>query len=179
MGAALPAADIEGRAGWLPRTGPLGLWLLAPVGWRLVADGPQQFTVSEPSGLAAARVRQRELPFESDLADWLWQHYPGTEPGLHQVRMRRIEALPACAACAVFDYGSAVSPARASVLALRDGARARVFVAAAAQPLHAAMLPVLVRILDSCRPCPGGLPPAARRALLAHLLRLGAQIADS
>lgn len=179
MGAALPAGAVDGRGGWVPRTGAQGLWLLAPAGWRVLADGPHQLTVSEPSGLAAARVRQRELPFETELADWLWQQYPGTEPGLHQVRMRRIEALPACAACAVFDYGSAVSPARASVLAVRDGTTAQVFAAAAAQPVHAAMLPVLVRILDSCRPCTGGLPPAARRALLAHLLRLGTQIADA
>jgi hypothetical protein len=120
-------------------------------------------------------VRQREVPLHGDVADWLWQQYPGTEPGLHQVRMRRIEALPAQAACALFDYGSPIARGRASALVVRQGRQATVFVAAAVQTRHAELLPVLVRILDSCRPCPGGIAPAARRALLGRLLRLGTE----
>jgi hypothetical protein len=159
---------------WTRHAGLDGQWLLAPLPWRVSAARTQELTVSEPGGTAAALVRQREVPLYGDIADWLWQRYPDTEPGLHQVRMRRIETLPAQAACAVFDYGSPVARGRASALAVRNGRQATVFVAAAVLSRHAELLPVLVRILDSCRPCPGGVAPAARRALLARLLRFGA-----
>lgn len=163
---------------WARHAGPDGQWLLAPQPWRVTAARTRELTVSEPDGAAAALVRQREVPLHGDVADWLWQQYPGTEPGLHQVRMRRIETLPTQAACAVFDYGSPIARGRASALVVRSGRQATVFVAAAVQARHAELLPVLVRILDSCRPCPDGIAPAARRALLARLLRLGTEADD-
>jgi hypothetical protein len=164
---------------WTRHTGPDGQWLLAPLPWRVTAAGrTQELTVSEPGGAAAALVRQREAPLHGDVADWLWRQYPGTEPGLHQVHMRRLEALPAQAACALFDYGSPIARCRASALVVRHGRQATVFVAASVQSRHAELLPVMVRILDSCRPCPGGIAPAARRALLARLLRLGKEAED-
>ncbi|MFO1218477.1 MAG: hypothetical protein U1E89_08920 [Burkholderiaceae bacterium] len=175
-----PAVRVAAATGgtWVQHHRDDGLLLQAPADWLVAARSASDFSVREPSGIAAAMVRGREVPLDSDLADWLWLRYPHTEPGLHQVRMRRIENLPAQAACAVFDYGSPIAPGRASALAVRHGRRATVFVAAALQSRHAHWLPLLLRVLDSSQPCPGGITPAARRALLARLLRLSAEPCD-
>lgn len=163
---------------WLRRTGPGGTALAAPAGWH-VTFADAEVSAREPGDQAAAMVRQRTLPRSSDLADWLWQQYPATEPGLHQVCMRCIETLPAHVACAVFDYGGQVFKGRAGAVALLDGRVVTVYVAAATRHRFAAALPALVRILESHRPAAGGLAPAARRAVLARLLRLGLDLPDN
>jgi hypothetical protein len=171
--------DAAARAeAWRRHGGPGGVTLLAPARWQ-VAFAPGEVSAREPGGHAAALVRQRTLPWQADLADWLWHQYPATEPGLHQVCMRRVEALPAPVACALFDYGGHVFHGRAGAVALLDGRTATVFVAAASRHRFAEALPVLVRILESRRPAAGGLSPAGRRAVLAHLLRLGLDLCDA
>jgi hypothetical protein len=181
---ALPVAPglphgTGGAETWARHGEPPGLTLLAPASWQVMAMNAHELTAMQPQQVAAALVRARQVSLQHELADWLWQHYPATEPGLHNVRMLRIETLPAQAACAVFDYGSQVVRGRASALALRDGRHATVFVAASVRARHAELLPVLIRILASCRPAPPGISAAARRALLARLLRLGAEALDA
>lgn len=163
---------------WRRHGGPGGVALAAPALWQ-VAFAPGEVSAREPGGQAAAMVRQRTLPWQANLADWLWHHYPATEPGLHQVCMRRIETLPSSVACAVFDYGGHVFHGRAGAVALLDGRVATVFVAAASRDRFAAALPLLVRVLESRQPAAGGLSPAGRRAVLAHLLRLGLDVPDT
>lgn len=154
---------------WVRHVGPGAASLLAPAHWHVTFAGVHEWTVSDPDGSATARVRLRDVAPQVELADWLWQHYPATEPGLHQVRMRRIDALPAHAACALFDYGGELARGRAGALAVRDGRIATVFIAAAASERFAAALPGLIRILRSRRVAGPGPPAAAQRALLARL----------
>jgi hypothetical protein len=79
------------------------------------------------------------------------QRYPFTEPGLANVRMRKVEASGAQVARAAFDYGSKGFEGRASVIAVRHGDVATLFVAAASRADFAQRLPQLARILDSVR----------------------------
>lgn len=177
---AIPRSSIERPPArtWLRHGAPGGATLVTPAHWQVVfADG--EVSAREPGGHAAALVRQRTLPWQTDLADWLWHRYPATEPGLHQVRMRRIETLPAPVAYVLFDYGGHLFNGRAGAVALLDGREATVFVAAASRHRFAAALPLLVRILESHRPAAGGLSPAGRRAVLARLLRLGLDVRDA
>lgn len=152
--------------------------LRAPAGWSVRAHGDADLSVHDPAGTAAALVRRRDAAPGCELADWLWQRYPATEPGLRQVQMRRIEALPGQAACAVFDYGSQLARGRASALAVREGRVVTVLVAAAEAERHRAVLPDLLRVLAGCCPhatCGG---TAACRALLARLGRFGLEAGD-
>lgn len=119
-----------------------------PIGW-LVHASAGEVVVSHPRGMAAAMVRARTLPPATDLASWLGAHYVATEPGLHNVRLHRVQALGPLLALAGFDYGSPVLEGRASVVAARREDSATVVVAAAARGEFAAQLPQLARILHS------------------------------
>jgi hypothetical protein len=115
------------------------------------------------------------------LATWLPQHYAATEPGLHNVRMLRVEATrdPSIASAA-FDYGSPLFQGRASLVAVRRGDVATLFIAAAARACFADHLPALLRVLGSVRvtcldpTCQTGVTPLE----LTHLLRIGAELPD-
>lgn len=177
---AMPRSSVERPAActWRRHGVPGGVTLVTPAPWQVAFAGGD-VSAHEPGGHAAALVRQRTLPWQTDLADWLWHRYPDTEPGLHQVRMRRIETLPAPVAYVLFDYGGHLFNGRAAAVALLDGRAATVFVAAASQHRFVAALPLLVRILESHRPAVGGLSPAGRRAVLARLLRLALDVPDN
>ncbi|MDP1690910.1 MAG: hypothetical protein Q8L49_02930 [Burkholderiaceae bacterium] len=125
--------------------------LLKPADWRVQAGGPGEIVISDPRGTAAARVRARIVPARAELASWLQQHYAATEPGLHNVRMLEVDARGPQVARVAFDYGSNVFQGRASVIAVRHGDVATLFVAAAARAEFAQRLPELTRILDSLR----------------------------
>lgn len=148
--------------GWQPHRDPAGFSLVKPADWR-VQSGGGDIVVSDPRGTAAAMVRARSVPARAELAQWLESQYAATEPGLHHVRMLKVEAQSPRVARAAFDYGSPVFQGRASVIAVRHGNVATVFVAAAARAEFASRLPELTRILDSVRFGPPGDAGAAQR----------------
>ncbi len=160
MGAAMwaPGALAEPAAplGWAEHRDPAGFTLHKPQAWQVLANGAGEIAVSEPGGTAAALVRARSVPARHDLTQWLQQHYAATEPGLHNVRMLRVQGQGPQVAHAAFDYGSNVFQGRASVVAVRHDDVATVFVAAAARAEFVARLPDLTRILNSLRFGGGG-----------------------
>lgn len=142
--------------GWSRHDDPAGFSLLMPAGWRVKAGRCGEVVVSEPRGTAAALVRARIVPAGVDLGEWLQLYYAATEPGLHNVRMLKVDRHGPQRAHAAFDYGSNVFRGRASLVALRHGDLATLFVAAAARDEFAQRLPALTGILDSLRFDVGG-----------------------
>ena len=148
-------------AGAVADSGPPGAWsqhqdragfsLQKPTDWQVQAGSAGEIAVTDPRGTAAAMVRARVVPARADLAQWLQQQYAATEPGLYNVRMLKAEARGPQVAHAAFDYGSNVFQGRASVIAVRHGDMATLFVAAAARTDFAQRLPELTRILESLR----------------------------
>jgi hypothetical protein len=155
LGTALLAAgsmaDAKPDAAWVTYHDSVGFSLQKPAAWQVQAGRGGEIAVTEPRGTAAAMLRARVVPARDDLAQWLQQHYAATEPGLYNVRMLTAEARGAQVAHAAFDYGSNVFQGRASVVAVRHGDVATLFVAAAARSDFAQRLPELTRILDSLR----------------------------
>lgn len=143
-------------AGWVQHNDPAGFTVLKPADWRVQAGGPGEIVISEPRGSAAALVRARIVPARSNLEQWLQQQYAITEPGLQNVRLLKAEGRGPQLAHAAFDYGGNGFQGRASVIAVRHGDVATLFVAAAARAEFARRLPELTRILDSLRFGPAG-----------------------
>jgi hypothetical protein len=163
-------ADAKPDAAWAVHRDPAGFSLQKPSAWQVQAGSAGDIAVTDPRGTAAAMVRARVVPARADLAQWLQQHYAATEPGLYNVRMLKAESRGPQVAHAAFDYGSNVFQGRASVIAVRHGDMATLFVAAAARAEFAQRLPELTRILDSLRfggteAGKGGAPHARQPAL--------------
>ena len=140
-----------GSGGWARYSDPLGFTLMKPDDWRVHAENPGDISVSDPRGKSAAMVRARIVPPQANLAQWLQQQYPATEPGLVNVRMLKVEAMGPQVVRAAFDYGGNAFQGRASVIAVRGGDVATIFVAAATRAEFAQRLPELTRILESVR----------------------------
>lgn len=166
LASAFGGAQANSGEAWVSHRDAAGFTLHKPADWRVQAGAPGEIAVTDPRGTAAALVRARVVPPRADLAPWLQQQYAATEAGLYGVRMLKVEAIGAQVARAAFDYGSNVFQGRASVIAVRHGDMATLFVAAASRAEFAQRLPDLTRILDSLRfgADPGGkaaLPPRA------------------
>jgi hypothetical protein len=176
LGALAMLGPASSNAPWGQHQDAAGFTLQKPVDWRVQSAGGVDIVVGDPQGNAAALVRARVLPPRTELAAWLRQHYAATEPGLHNVRMLRVASHSPQVAHAAFDYGSQVFEGRASVIAVRHGDVATLFVAAAARAQFAQALPDLTRILDSVRFGAG----AQRRPAddLTRLLRIGTDVPD-
>ena len=162
------SANVADAAQWNEHRDAAGFTLQKPADWRVQSGNPGDIVVSDPQGRAAALVRARVLSPRTELATWLQQHYAATEPGLHNVRMLKVESRSPQVAHAAFDYGSQVFQGRASVIAVRHGDVATLFVAAAAREQFAKALPDLTRILDSVRfgaPRGAHAPQRAREAM--------------
>lgn len=159
-------ADAPSEGAWGQYRDPAGFTLQKPATWQVQAGTAGEIAVTDPRGTAAAMVRARVVPARADLAQWLQQQYAATEPGLYNVRMLKAEGRGPQVARAAFDYGSNVFQGRASVIAVRHGDMATLFVAAAARNEFAQRLPELTRILDSLRfgGAEGGTGAAPRRA---------------
>jgi len=158
------------RGGWAQHDDLAGFTVLKPSDWRVQAGSPGEIVISEPRGSAAALVRARIVPARGDLVQWLRQQYAATEPGLQNVRMLKVEGRGPHLAHAAFEYGDNAFQGRASVIAVRHGEVATLFVAAAARAEFAQRLPELTRILDSLRFRPAGsgktaAPQRSREAL--------------
>ena len=149
--AAGTVADAKSDGAWVMHRDPAGFSVQKPAAWQVQAGNAGEIAVTDPRGTAAAMVRARVVPARADLAQWLQQHYAATEPGLYNVRMLKAEGRGPQVAHAAFDYGSNVFQGRASVIAVRHGDMATLFVAAAARAEFAQRLPELTRILDSVR----------------------------
>ncbi len=167
-----PAAPL----GWSAHRDAAGFTLQKPQAWQVQASGAGEIAVSAPRGTAAALVRARSVPARVDLTQWLQQHYAATEPGLHNVHMLKVQSQGPHVARAAFDYGSNLFQGRASVIAVRHGDVATVFVAAAARDEFAARLPELTRILDSLRFDAGSTPVS--QVDLTRLLRIGTEVGN-
>jgi hypothetical protein len=144
-------ADAKVDANWVLHRDRAGFSLQKPADWRVQSGSGGDIAVTDPRGTAAALIRARVVPARVDLVQWLQRHYAATEPGLHNVRILKADGRGAQVAHAAFDYGSNVFQGRASVIAVRHGDMATVFVAAAARTDFAQRLPELTRILDSLR----------------------------
>src|SRR5688572_5024997 len=118
-----------------------------PAGWRVQRDGSGDIAVSDPQGRAAALVRTRRVPPQVELARWLHRH-----------------------------YAAQVFRGRASVVAVRHGDQATLFVAAASRTQFAQVLPELTRILGSVR-CAAADAPVGTLDL-AQLLCIGTEVPD-
>lgn len=149
-GPARAAPDAEPDA-WNEHVDPVGFAAQVPSGWVVQSAGLAEIVIGDPLRFAAALVRVRRLPPRAELGPWLARHYAATEPGLHNVRMLRVEGRGPRVAHAAFDYGSSVFQGRASVVASREGDVVTIFIAAAARDQFARSLPMLVRILESFR----------------------------
>lgn len=166
IGALIMQVHPRASAAWVEHKDPSGVTLSKPADWQVRADAPGEIVVTAPQGTAAALVRARIA--RGDLVKWLQQRYPATEPGLQNVRMLKVEAQGAQVARAAFDYGGNGFQGRASVIAVRHGDVATLFVAAAARQEFAQRLPELTRILDSVRfhaPVQASAPQSATGAL--------------
>ncbi len=162
----MPLAQTTDTTAWRTHRDPAGFSLFQPAAWSVRSAGPGDIVVSHPTGSAAAMVRTRIVPPGQTLAAWLQQGYPATEPGLHNVRMLQVEARDPRIASALFDYGSPVFEGRASLVAVRRGDLATLFVAAAARVDFSTRLPELTRVLDSVRfAATGDGMPRAQRLL--------------
>ncbi len=170
--AASSMADAKSDAAWALHRDPAGFSVQMPSGWHVQAGPAGEIAVTDPRGTAAAMVRARVVPARADLAQWLQQHYAATEPGLYNVRMLKAEGRGPQVAHAAFDYGSNLFQGRASVIAVRHGDMATLFVAAAARAEFAQRLPELTRILDSLRfgaaAAGNGAAPQARQPALQY-----------
>lgn len=143
-----PAA---GQPAWVHCLDADGFRLEKPRSWRVRSGAAGEIEVSDPLGTAAAILRSRQLPMHADLAWWLRYRYPASELGLHNVIMLQAQNLGPQIAHAAFDYGSQVFQGHASVIAIRQGPQACLYIAAAARTEFARYLPELTRILCSLR----------------------------
>ncbi len=134
---------------WVVHDDAAGFSLCKPRHWRVQVGHAGEIAVVEPDGQAAALVRPRRLPVQADLAVWLQQQYAATEPGLHGVRLWRIESRAPRVVCAAFDYGSRVFQGCARVVAVRSDEGVTLFVGAASREQFVRRWPELARILDS------------------------------
>lgn len=136
---------------WMTHVDRAGFTVIKPADWRVFAGTPGEFVISDPRGASAAMVRARIVPAAANLAQWLQQRYVASEPSLQNVRVLRVETKGPQVAHAAFDYGSSAFVGRASVIAVRHGDIATIFIAAAARAEFPQRLPELARILESFR----------------------------
>ncbi|MEQ1807185.1 MAG: hypothetical protein ABL900_17545 [Burkholderiaceae bacterium] len=153
-----PAASLSAQSArsappgpWVRHNDAAGFSARIPQGWRVQASHWGDIAISEPLGSAAALVRTRRIAPDADFSRWVQDAYPATEPGLHSVRMLDVLACGPDLVRAAFDYGSQVFQGRAHVVAVREGDRAALFVAAAARAELVQRLPTLLQILDGLR----------------------------
>jgi hypothetical protein len=181
-------ADRADTAPWRPNWEAPGFDLVEPMTGSVSSVGASDIVIRHPLGRAVAMVCARVVPSAQTLASWLQHGYAASEPGLHNVRMLKVESCEGQMACALFDYGSRVFEGRARLAAVRRGDEATLFVAAAARADFAARLPDLARMLDSARLTP--IHGAARRnatddsssaashTALIRLLQTGIDLSD-
>ena len=148
----------QAKPAWSMHREPCGLRLRKPGDWQVQSGSPRECMVSAPQGGAAAMFCVRLA--RGDLAQWLAQRYPDTEPGLCEVRMPMVKAPVPHLAWALFDYGAAMFQGSAKAVAVRHGVVVTLFIAAAAGHALKQRMPELIRVLDSVR-C--GAPGHSRR----------------
>lgn len=154
-------ADRADTAPWRPNRQASGFDLVEPVTGSVCSVGASDIVIRHPLGRAVAMVCARVVPSAQVLASWLQHGYAASEPGLHNVRMLKVESCEARMARALFDYGSRVFEGRARLAAVRRGDEVTLFVVAAARADFTSRLPDLTRMLDSLRLTP--MHGAARR----------------
>jgi hypothetical protein len=155
----LAATVFAAPGDWMEHRDPRGFRVDKPAPWIVEVTDLANIAVGDPDGRAVALIRGRAAPGE--LSRWLVDAYPRTEPGMGDVRPLRAEAINAHAARAVITYTNPRGVAkRASLLAVRQGSVATVFVAAAPIQEFRARLPDLTRVLDSFRFTPVAAAPA-------------------
>lgn len=135
--------------GFVSHQDPAGFAVQRPEDWRVTARSLSEIAIANPSGSSAALVRARVV--RGDLARYLAESYLGTESGVRnaQVLEATSEGQHVARAMLMFRQGS--TNKRASVVAVRQGEIATLFVAMAPVEEFAAELPKLAQILESFR----------------------------
>lgn len=143
------AAPPPVMPGFVTHQDPAGFTLQRPEDWRVSARSLSEISISSPDNSAAALVRARVV--RGDLARYLADNYLGTETGARNVQVLDATAEGPNVARAMLTFRQGGTNKRASVVAVRQGEIASVFVAMAPTESFAAELPRMAQILESFR----------------------------
>ena len=136
--------------GWTTHQDPSGFSVQLPAGWRVLSDMPGALTFGDAQSRWTALVRARRA--RGDLARWLQQEYPASEPGMQALRIDSLRTEGSDIVHAALQYRNPQGLAkRARLVAVRRGDIVTIFVAATPADEQAQGLPVLSRVLDSLR----------------------------
>jgi len=147
---AFAASGCDAESGMKNYHDPIGFAVRMPADWVSASPSRGDIAVGDPAGEAVALVRARIAP--GDLANWLARGYPRSEPAMRDVQVLQVDSPQPQVARALMRYTNAKGVAkRASVLAVRQGDVATVFVAAAPDAVFMRKLPDITRVLESVR----------------------------
>ena len=154
-------ASLPVMRGFVNHQDPAGFSVQLPPGWRVVSADLGEITFSDPHNGSAALIRARVV--NGDLTRWLAEKYLATERDVGQFRLIDVSAEGPDVARAKFKVRQGNQEKQASVVAVRRGGIATVFVALAPAAEFSAALPGLIHILDSFRFGPGSSGAEERR----------------
>jgi hypothetical protein len=135
--------------GFVNHQDPAGFSVQVPEGWQVTATRLDDVTIKGPGGGSVAWIRARVV--RGDLTRWLAEDYLRTEATIGRFQMTAVSAEGPSVARATFTLRHGDSDKRASIVAVRSGEIATVFVAVAPMAEFPTQLPGLIHILDSFR----------------------------
>ncbi|MEO8294388.1 MAG: hypothetical protein ABI613_02655 [Gemmatimonadota bacterium] len=144
--------------GFVEHRDTLGFTLQRPDEWAVTAPSLSDISITSADGSAAALIRARVA--RGDLARWVTASFPGTERSMRDVRVTRATTIAPDVASATLTFHQNGEDKLASLVAVRRGDIATIFVGAARARDFNAQLPVLTQILESFR----FVPPNSSRA---------------
>lgn len=150
--------------GFVSHRDTAGFTVEGPSDWRVLAPRLTEISIVSPDGNSAALIRARVA--RGDLAAWLAKSYAGTETGMKGLTVMNVAPAGPNVAHASLRWRQGNTDKVGSVVAVRQGEIATVFVGLAPADEFAAQLPRLASILGSFRFNPPdsavGHPPAPR-----------------
>jgi hypothetical protein len=141
--------ELPMMPGFVSHEDPAGFSVQVPEGWQVAGTRLDDVVITGPGGGSAAWIRPRVV--RGDLTRWLAEDYLRTEPTIGRFQMTAVSAESPSVARATFTLRQGDSDKRASIVAVRSGEIATVFVAMAPTAEFPTQLPSLIRILDSFR----------------------------
>jgi len=144
------ASAAQAAPAWITHHNPAGFSLQLPDDWQVRSDIVTDIAIADARARATAFVRARLV--RGNLTRWLSTEYASTEPGMREFRIEQVKSNGPDLADARIRYVNTQGIAkRGHVVAVRRGAMATLFIAAAPPAEWNASLPILARILDSVR----------------------------
>jgi hypothetical protein len=135
--------------GFVNHQDPGGFTLQRPEDWQVSARSLADIVITSPNSSAAAAVRARVV--RGDLTRYLAEDYLRSEAGARNVQVLESSAQSPDVAHAVLGYSQGGTIKRASLVAVRRGEIATIFVAMASADSFNAELPRMAQILESFR----------------------------